>query len=308
MTSSIVILTAIESGFGFLLTCIILAVIMRRGRQAYHYLFAAFLLICAFWDLGTFLLMIRNQHLNELPVIGYIIGIPCGFLPVLLFHFSCEYTHRRLKWAIIAGWAISVIYLVLGLLGLYWKIDGVYSYPWGNVFKVVPGWLDYSVMVLWFVILVPACWFLFAAARKEPPGLQRRHYLYIATGMVVITLAVVKVGVVEGINIPILLPLGMFLVDCFNAIIGVAIVKDRLFDMTVVIRKSTTYSILAAIVIFVFSFSEHLLITYFGKLVGGHSEVIDLASIALGIAVMMPVKRRIEHGIDKYFARKVLEF
>jgi hypothetical protein len=126
--------------------------------------------------------------------------------------------------------------------------------------------------------------------------------------MVLITLAVVKVGVVEGIYIPILLPLGMVLVDSFNASIGVAIINDRLFDVAVIIKKSTTCSILAAIVIFVFNFSGHLLITHLGKLVGGHSEIIDPASMALGIAVMMPVKRRIEHGIDRYFSLMVLEF
>jgi hypothetical protein len=38
------------------------------------------------------------------------------------------------------------------------------------------------------------------------------------TGLLVITLAIVKVLITMGIDAPFLLPLGMFLVDCFNAI------------------------------------------------------------------------------------------
>jgi hypothetical protein len=55
-------------------------------------------------------------------------------------------------------------------------------------------------------------------------------------------------------------------------------------------------------------FTEHVIITNFGELIGGHSDAIHLVSIAIGIAVMMPVKRRVEHTIEKYFAQKQLVF
>jgi hypothetical protein len=283
-------------------------VILSNGRKTYHYLFAAFLLICAIWDLGTFLLMIRNTHINELGVIGYIIALMCGFIPALLFHFSNLYTGQPIKWAIILAWVLTGVLWVLTLLGLVSKVEGVYTYSWGNIFRFAPSVLDPLVMVVWFGFNLWACWLLFRGAKRAKSDLERRHYLYITSGMLVITFAVVKVGVAMGINLPFLLPLGMFLVDIFNAIIGIAIIKDKLFDITVIIKKSAIYSALAAIVIFVFSFSEHILITYFGEFLGGRSEIINLVSIAIGIAVMMPIKRRVEHAIDKYFAQRKLVF
>ena len=87
MASPIVILTAVESGLGTLLTGTVLYLVLSRGRKAYHYLFAAILFICFIWDLGTFLLMIRNEHLAELPIIGRVAILPCIFIPVLIFHF-----------------------------------------------------------------------------------------------------------------------------------------------------------------------------------------------------------------------------
>jgi len=132
MPSAIVIVTAIESGLGFLLTSTILYLVLSNGRKVYHYLFAAFLLICAVWDLGTFLLMIRNTHENELGVIGYIIFLMCGFIPALLFHFSNLYTGQPIKWAIVLAWVLTGVLWVLTLLGLVGKIEGVYTYQGWN--------------------------------------------------------------------------------------------------------------------------------------------------------------------------------
>jgi len=308
MPSPIVIATVIESSLGALLTGVILYLVLRHGRKAYHYLFAAFLLVCLMWDLGTFLLMLRNEHPGELEAIGYIIAMPCGFIPALIFHFACEYTGRRIKWAIALGWAMTGALWVLGLAGIYWRIEGVYAYDWGNVFRVAPSVFDSLGMVVWFGFNLAACWLLYRSATRATSRLERRHRLYIMAGLLVITLAILKVGVVMGIDVPILLPLGMFLVDIFNAIIGIAIIKERLFDITLIISKGTLYSILAGLLIFIYSLTEHVLITSLGELIGAHSGIVQLVSIAVGIAVLMPLKRRLEHGIDGYFAQKKLEF
>ncbi len=308
MASPIVIITAIESGLGFLLTSVILYLLLSRRRKTYHYLFAAFLFVCLFWDLGTFLLMIRNTHLNELETIGYIIGVPCGFIPILIFHFTCQYTARPLKWAVALGWVLTTIFFVMGFFGLGWAVEGVYTYTWGNIFKVASNVGGIFSMVFWFTFNLSACWLLFNGIKKAASRLERRHTLYILTGMLVITFAIVKIGVVMGINIPILLPLGMFLVDVFNAIIGLAIIKDRLFDITVIIKKGTLYSILAGLLLFIYSLSEHLLVTYVGEAIGENSVVITFISIAVGIAVLMPIKSRLERFMEGYFAQKKLEF
>jgi len=308
MPSAIVIVTAIESGLGFLLTSTILYLVLSHGRKVYHYLFAAFLLICAIWDLGTFLLMIRNTHINELGVIGYIIALMCGFIPALLFHFSNLYTEQPIKWAIVLAWVLTGTLWVLTLLGLVSKVEGVYTYHWGNIFRFTPSVIDPVVLVVWFGFNLWACWLLFRGAKRAKSDLERRHYLYITSGMLVITFAAVKVGVAMGINLPFLLPLGMFLVDVFNAIIGIAIIKDRLFDITVIIKKGTLYSILAALLIFVYSFVEHILVTFIGERVGENSTFLHLIAVAIGIAVLMPIKNRIEKRVEGYFAQRKLEF
>jgi hypothetical protein len=308
MISPVLLITAIESGFGFILSGIILFLLLSRGRKAYHYLFAAFLFICLFWDLGTFLIAVRNSHLDELVTIGYVIGFPCLFLPTLLVHFSLVYSGKPIKWLIALCWGISGVFFVLGLLGLYWKIDGTYQYPWGNIFRVVPSFLDPIGLVSWFGLGLYSCWILWRASKRAPSPLERRHYKYVMTGLLVITLAIVKVLITMGIDLPFLLPLGMFLVDVFNAIIGVAIIKNRLFDITLIVKKGTVYSILAGLLVFIYSFSEHMLVTYIGEVFARYSLLAHFISVAVGIAILIPVKNRLERSFEGYFAQKKLEF
>ena len=70
---------------------------------------------------------------------------------------------------------------------------------------------------------------------------------YILASFIVFIVAQVKLLVTLGVDLPFTLPLGMSLVDLFGALIGVAIVKDRLFDITVILEKGTAYSALGAV-------------------------------------------------------------
>jgi hypothetical protein len=138
--------------------------------------------------------------------------------------------------------------------------------------------------------------------------LEQRHYRYIISGFLAITFAVVKASVTMGLDVSFLLPLGMLLNDIFVIVIGLAIIKDRLFDITVIIKKGTLYSILAALVVFAYSFSEHVIITYVGEIFREHSNLAHFVSIAVGIAVLIPIKSRLERAVEGYFAHAKLEF
>lgn len=281
---------------------------LSRGRKNYHYLFAAFLLICSIWDLGTFLLMIRNEHVEELDIIGRIAILPCTFIPALIFHFANLYIGKPIKWAVALLWGLTVAMWVPIIAGVVYRIEGIYSYDWGNIFKVMPSVLDPMVFIFWFGINLWACWLLYKGAKRAASRLERRHYIYIVSGFLALTFAIVKALLTMGINISFLLPLGMFLVDIFNAIIGIAIIKDRLFDITVIIQKGTLYSILAGLLILIYSLSEHILVTNIGETFREYSNWAHFISIAVGIAILIPVKNRLERSMEGYFAHKKLEF
>jgi hypothetical protein len=310
MASPTVIVTSVTSFLGFLLNSGVMYLVLSKGRKRHHYLFAAILLICAIWDLGIFLAMIRNRFVDELVVYGYVVFYPCLFLTPLIFHFTGTYLNQVKVKSTIFLYVVSVVSAVFMALGIMGRLDGVYVYSWGQIFRpdatLRLGILASLPITLFFNSL--SCWFLYQAYKQETSFVPRRHLLYILISFIMISLASVKLAVLFDIDVPFLLPAGMLFNDIFAAVIGIAIIKDRLFDITLIIQKGAIYSGLAAVIIFVFSFSEHLLATYLGHLFGERSQVIHLLSIALVIAVLMPVKHRLERGIEHFFAKRQLEF
>ena len=254
--------------------------------------------------------MIRNRFVNEVVLFGYVIFYPCIFLPALIFHFTGEYlNHARVKTTIL-WYVVSVTSAVLTASGIAGRLDGVYTYSWGQIFRPDAKMLaSFPVTIAFFLIpTLASCWFFYQAYRKETSSLPRRHLLYIFISFMMISFATVKTAVLFDIDVPFLLPAGMFFNDIFAAVIGIAIIKDRLFDIKLIVQRGAIYSGLAAVIIFVFSFSEHMLATYLGHLFGEHSQVIHFLSIGLVIAVLMPVKHRLERGIEGFFAKRQLEF
>jgi hypothetical protein len=149
---------------------------------------------------------------------------------------------------------------------------------------------------------------LFRAYKRESKSVTRRHILYIFISFLVISLANVKIAALYNIDSPYLLPVGMLIIDIFGALIGISIIKHRLLDITIIIKKTTIYSIFLALIIFIFSLSEHMLATYVGEFFGGHSFFIHIISIAVVIAILMPVRQKVERGIERFFEKKKVEF
>jgi hypothetical protein len=307
--SPTILVTSITSSLGFILNSTMLFLVLTKSREKYRYLFGGFLLVCALWDIGIVLAMVRNSHVSELPVYGYIIFWPCLFIPVLVYHFTHAYLNRPKKKMTIILWTVTVILFVLGVSGLLGRIEGVYNYNWGNIFKpdsmLRIGCL--ASIPIWFFCIWTSCWSMFRARQRETRPLKRRHLLYMLVSFFIISLALVTI-ILYGIDNPFLLPAGMLFNDVSGSLIGIAIIKYRLFDITIIIKKTTIYSILAAVIVFVFSLSEHLLATYVGSLFGEQSFYIHMISIAAVIGVVMPVRKRVEISIERFFARKRVEF
>jgi len=254
--------------------------------------------------------MIRNSHVDELVIYGNVIWQPCTFIFAIIYHFTCAYLNQPRKKRIIFIWAFSAFAFILGVTGLGGKIIGVYNYSWGNIYR--PDALLLTTGAIWapfgFFFGISALWYLFRAYRQETTLLRKRHILYILVSFSIVHLATAKVAILYNIDIPWLMPTCMLLNDIAAALIGIAIVKHQLLDITVIIKKGTIYSALVALIIFIFSCSEHLLSTYLGQMLGEQPLYIHLISIAVVVAALMPVRTRLDRAIGRYFEKKKLEF
>ena len=76
MPSTVVFITSITTFIGFIINVLVMFLVLSRGRRSYHFLFAVLLFMVACWDLGVFLMMIRNSYPNEMLLYYNIVGIP----------------------------------------------------------------------------------------------------------------------------------------------------------------------------------------------------------------------------------------
>jgi len=312
-----VLANAISTFLCFLLNSAILFLILSRGRKKYHYLFAAVLALYAIGNLSFFLAMIRNSYLNELPIYASVISVRLFLMVPCIYHFTCSYLNQPRKKSTIFIWVFMVIAVIFTQL-LQTRGEGmvITHTEWGN-FWTFPSeatvLVGLCIAIVFFTCLVfiwSACWFLFRTLQRETSPVARRHLLYILISFLVISFFFLTLfSFFIDLKTSLLLYIIRGLITAvFASLVGIAIIKERLFDITVIIKKTTIYSILLALIIFVFSFSEHMLATYVGHLFGGQSIYIHLISIAAVIAVLMPVRQRLERAIESFFAKKKLEF
>jgi hypothetical protein len=313
LQSNYLLALAITIGIAFLIKGAVLFLVLSRGRRKQHYLFAAVLALFTIGSLSMFLFVIRNSYVDEL-IIYISVNLSTLFLIFpCIYHFTCSYLNQPRRKSTIFIWVYAAIITIVNLYGTIIGKTGteVVHYNWGNdIVNEARGGIIYSIlMVSLFAFIWSACWFLFRARRREKSALARRHMQYILISFLVMSfffLTMLLPTKFEG-NLTLQVTRGL-LQAAFGAIIGIAIVKERLFDITVIIKKTTIYSILLALVVFIFSLSEHMLATYVMGFFGGHSIIIHIISVAVVVAIIMPIRSKVERAIERLFAQKKVEF
>jgi hypothetical protein len=310
------LVTEIVSLLAFLLNGAMLFLVLSRGRQRYHYLFAAVLACFAVGCLSVFLIFIRSGHIGEFLIYVGIIQATSLLSAPCIYHFTCSYLEQPRRKSTVFIWAYTAIIATVMSLGMALQFGAAkLTHTEAGIDVVFQGGIIFraSHFIFLFIPLVSiwlACWFLFRTRRRETSTLARHHMQYILVSFLVISFILLafflfptRIG--SGWLIPVIHSLATAVL---GALVGIAIVKERLLDITVIIKKTTIYSILLALVIFIFSLSEHLLATYVMEFFGGHSIFIHIISIAVVIAILMPIRNKVERGIERLFSQKKVEF
>jgi hypothetical protein len=86
--------------------------------------------------------------------------------------------------------------------------------------------------------------------------------------------------------------------------IGFSILRYRLYDIDIIIRRTVTYAIVVALLTVVYFGSVILLQRVFAGIVGDKSEILTVLSTLAIAALFVPLRNRVQNAIDKRFNRQ----
>ena len=189
-------------------------------------------------------------------------------------------------------WLESAPYLIgLSVIPLFLATGGAAGYLW-------------TVLAIVGMITI-----LVHSAFTMRDALSRAQLLWGLWGVILgmlmfLSTYLITFGIVSGVAADVI----NFLVKMSFGVIGVtlaiAILRYRLFDINIILRRTVTYAILSAALAIIYFGANVIAQGVIGALGGQRNEVAIVASTLAVAALFSPVRRRVQNAIDRRFNRQ----
>ena len=231
------------------------------------------------------------------------IGLICyPLLLILIVHFVLVFP-RPQPWLTGRRWVVPILYvmpavvlLVSGLLGA----SNLTSLGWLQTMSSAIG----PLVILYSVLFLIAAVVSLMTTRDPVSRVKVRWVLFafIALGLFGLVTDTIP-NAVYGKPL-ISTNLGSLSALIIPISIAIAILRYRLFDIDVIIRRTTQYAIVTGLLVLVYFGSVIILQRVFTTLTGQTSTVAVVLSTLLIAALFFPIRRRVQDIIDRRFFRQ----
>jgi len=221
--------------------------------------------------------------------------IPVAFIPASFFYFVTELIEKE-----VSPWVHRLNYMLSGAMALivYTNLFAVGGAPQHLVF---PYWLKpglfFPIHMVHFVGVMAFAHCLLHRAIRASSGFRRAQFLVVFWGMLIAFLSG-AMNYLQWYRTPIT-PIFMPLVSMLVFAMGYAIVRHKLLDIEVVIRRGLVYSLLIACITAIYLVMV-LLIEHFCQGIMGYSSIIGSLVVSFLVAIFFnPLRERIQSLVDK---------
>jgi signal transduction histidine kinase/CheY-like chemotaxis protein len=231
-------------------TCLMAIALVRNPGSRLNRIFACFVSALAVWNLGVFMLR-RATDPGSAWAWEIVIHAGVTALPALYYHFVLiflESTQVR-RVALITAYALSAAFWMTNVTSGSLLVAGVQETAWGWAPR--PGPLYQAFLIHSYVFLVAGLIHLNRAYWRANSGFRRNRTLLILLGTAVTILGgfvdIIRFAVAPSVPaIDRLYPLGIPANMASALLFGVAIVRYRMFALSMVVKKAVVYGAVSA--------------------------------------------------------------
>jgi signal transduction histidine kinase len=237
----------------FLLNLSLLGIaLLRNPRSRLNRLFAYFVAGFALWNLGVFLLRRApdeaSAFLAEIIVHVGVIALPAFYYHFVLIFLDSTVQRRR---SLLAAYAIAAAFTAINLSGSPLFMRGVKTTTWG--WAPVPGVLYNVFIVSFYTFFIMGLVHLGRAYRRTVSSFRRNRAMLILMG----TSLTIAAGFIDIIRFALakslpaldkLYPPGIPANMICALLLGMAIIRYRMFDVSVAVKKYALYAVAGALI------------------------------------------------------------
>ena len=275
-----------------------LFIFFKNPKSKINILFSLFVTSVSIYGFGFFKQAIASTPSQEMVAIKILL-FGTILIPVFFLHATYTLLNKKIYSPILIG--LYVMGFIFELINIFTNLlarDPIPKFGLQYIFQAGP---LYPVLATGFAIGVGiSIWRLFIGYRTSV-GSGRNRLKYLFFGMFIGFLGG-SPGFVLGYNINLfpVNPLSSYAVVLGNILLGYAIVKYRLMDIEVLIKKSLVFSGM-----FAFAFSVFVTSTLIVSQVVGGGRVTSLALSALIIVLLLrPLEKWLVNATDRFLFQK----
>ncbi|MDI6703186.1 MAG: HD domain-containing protein [bacterium] len=304
-----IIIHSIIPFFAGILTLFIGIFVLSKGtKREVNKRFCYFAICGAIWSfrlLGGFLIPVKEYAIIWLTALS--IGVI--FIPITFYQFVLAVTgdYTKIKKVLrLFGYIGGLILLLLTYSGFFVK-DAIKVY--GGYYPVGGGLTNYFFILFFWFFFTYGTYLLYRKYRATTSPIEKNRMKFLFSGIcIVIFGGVPNFLLASGVMKIYPAVYSAYLATViYGIIIAYAIIKYHLMDIEVVIRRSTAYVIVSALMTFFFLGGMLCIERAIRKLTGIETFFICLFMAFLIAIFLVPAREWIQSWIDRIFYRRSLE-